>query len=98
MTMGKGVVYASSTQQKLNMKISTKAEPVSVDGLMLQVLWMQYVLEEQGYSIHDNLVYQDNQSAMLLETNGCMSRGKGHSTSIYDIFPCMIILSQMRCR
>ena len=30
----------------------------------------------QGYPVKENILYQDNQSAMLLETNGCKSTGK----------------------
>ena len=33
-------------------------------------------LEEQGYNIKENIVYQDNKSAILLETNGKASSGK----------------------
>ena len=35
-----------------------------------------HVYEEQGYEIKDNIVYQDNQSAILLEKNGKKSSGK----------------------
>ena len=33
-------------------------------------------MEEQGYNVTDNVIYQDNQSAMLLERNGHKSSGK----------------------
>ena len=33
-------------------------------------------MENQGYEVNDNLIYQDNQSAMLLEKNGRKSSGK----------------------
>jgi hypothetical protein len=32
--------------------------------------------EAQGYKIHDNVLYQDNKSSILLETNGRGSSGK----------------------
>jgi hypothetical protein len=33
-------------------------------------------LEAQGYDVEKNIVYQDNKSAILLETNGKKSSGK----------------------
>ena len=33
-------------------------------------LWMLMFLEAQGYGIKDNVVYQDNKSAILMEKNG----------------------------
>ena len=33
-------------------------------------------MEAQGYHVKDTIVYQDNQSAILLEKNGCASSGK----------------------
>jgi hypothetical protein len=70
MSMGKGSVYSSSTRQKLNTKSSTEAELVGVDDRMPQILWTRYFLEAQGYEVRENKIYQDNQSAMLLENNG----------------------------
>ena len=49
MSLGKGSVYSTSIQQKLNTKSSTEAELVAVNDTMGQVLWTQYFLEEQGY-------------------------------------------------
>ena len=75
MSMGKGSVYSTSVRQKLNTKSSTEAELVGVDDVMPMVLWTRYFLEAQGYNV-DTDVYQDNQSAMLLEKNGRASSGK----------------------
>jgi hypothetical protein len=44
---------------------------------MPQMLWTLYFLEAQGYKIDDNILYQDNKSSILLETNGRGSSGKG---------------------
>jgi hypothetical protein len=46
-----------------------KAELVGVDNRMPQILWTRYFLESQGSEVCDNKIYQDNQSAMLLEKN-----------------------------
>ena len=44
--------------------------------MMPQMLWTLYFLETQGYKIDDNILYQDNKSSILLETNGRGSSGK----------------------
>ena len=44
-----------------------EAELVTVDNCMGQVLWTWDFLEAQGYQVDDVIVYQDNQSAMLLK-------------------------------
>ena len=75
MSLGKGSVYSSSTRQKLNTKSSTEAELVAVDDLMPMIIWTQYFLEEQGYDMKTT-IYQDNQSAILLEKNGRKSSGR----------------------
>eukprot|EP00957_Ditylum_brightwellii_P138868 10584949-Ditylum_brightwellii.AAC.1 len=67
---GKGAVFATSTKQKLNTRSSTEAKLMGVNDLMPQILWIQYFLEAQGVEVKDNVVYQDNQSAMKLERNG----------------------------
>jgi hypothetical protein len=76
MSLGKGSVYASSLKQKLNTRSSTEAELVGVDDAMGMVLWTRSFLEAQGYHVKDTKVYQDNQSAMLLENNGKRSSSK----------------------
>ena len=37
---------------------------------MPQMLWTRYFLEAQGYGIDENILYQDNMIAVLLENNG----------------------------
>jgi hypothetical protein len=76
MSLGKGHMYSSSTRQRLNTRSSTEAELVGVDDAMTGVIWTRNFLEHQGINITDNVVYQDNQSAILLENNGAASSGK----------------------
>jgi hypothetical protein len=76
MSMGKGSIYSASKTQRLNTKSSTEAELVGVDDVSAQILWTRYFLEGQGYKVKDNTLYQDNQSAMLLEKNGRASSSK----------------------
>jgi hypothetical protein len=76
MTLGKGSVYSTSRKQRLNTKSSTEAELVGVDDAMPMVIWTRNFMEAQGYEVHDNVVFQDNQSAILLEKNGRRSSGR----------------------
>ena len=69
MSLGGGAVYGSSTKQKLNTRISTEAELVGVNDALPQVLWTRKFSNGLGYGDTDSVIYQDNQSAMLLETN-----------------------------
>ena len=76
MTMGRGAAMALCGKQKMNARSSTEAELVGVDHALSPVLWTKCFLEEQGLNIKHNTVFQDNQSAMLLENNGRASAGK----------------------
>jgi hypothetical protein len=75
MSLGKGSVYSLSRKQRINTKSSTEAELVGVDDGMPLVVWTRNFLTSQGFEIGDNVIYQDNQSAMLLEKNGKASSG-----------------------
>jgi hypothetical protein len=75
-TKGEGVVYGTSTQQKLNTRCSTEAELVGLHYVLPQVIWTRYFLIAQGYKGTESVVYQDNQSSILLEKNGKLSSGK----------------------
>ena len=72
-TMGKGALYASSNKQKLNTKSSTEAELVGAGDMVGRAIWTANFLEEQGYKVKQNNVYQDNQSAIKMEVNGRQS-------------------------
>ena len=76
MTMGNGAIQSISRKQKLNTRSSTEAELIGVDDAATMVLWTKLFMEEQGYDIEENKIYQDNKSAILLETNGRKSAGK----------------------
>ena len=76
MSLGKGSVYSSSIRQKLNTRSSTEAELVGVNDMMGLILWTRNFIEAQEYKVQDNTLYQDNQSAILLEKNGQRSSSK----------------------
>ena len=39
-------------------------------------MWGKYFIEGQGYTVTSNILYQDNQSCILLATNGRMSSSR----------------------
>ena len=74
-SFGTGVVVSRSSKQKLNTKSSTEAELIGVSDILPHNLWTIYFLKSQGYGIERNVIFQDNQSAILLEKNGRRSAG-----------------------
>ncbi len=70
MIMGTGFPLDKSTKHKLNTCSSTESEIVAVDNLIPQILWVHLFLKAQGFAVSNNILYKDNKSAMLLETNG----------------------------
>ena len=76
LSLGKGVIYGASKKQKLNTKSSTEAKLVAIYNLMPQILWTCYFLQAQGFSVHNNILFQDNQSTMKLSKNGQASSRK----------------------
>jgi hypothetical protein len=76
MTLGKGAMQSIARKQKMNVQSSTEGELVIADDAATIILWTKLVLEAQGYDVEKNIVYQDNKSAILLETNSKKSSGK----------------------
>jgi hypothetical protein len=75
-SLGKGMPINTSTKQKINTRSSTETELVAADDFMPIILWTNYFLEAQGYGHQDTIIYQDNQSAILLKKNGRKSNSK----------------------
>jgi hypothetical protein len=76
MTYGQGAIQSISRKQKLNTRSSTESELVGVDDASTAILWTKLFMEAQGYKIDQNIIYQDNKSAILLEKNGKKSSSK----------------------
>jgi hypothetical protein len=68
MVLGKGAVISFSRKQKSNTRSSTESELVGIDDTMPSILWSLYFWQEQGYNTTHATIYQDNKSAILLET------------------------------
>ena len=82
---GRGSIIGISKKQNINTKSSTEAELIGADDAMPQMLWTRYFLEEQGYGIDENILYQENMSTMLLEKNGkkCSTKNTKHISVRY---------------
>jgi hypothetical protein len=76
MSLGKAAIMSTSSRQTLNTKSSTETELVGVNDVMGKVLWTRYFIEAQGYPLGPTTIYQDNESAILLEKNGQLSSSK----------------------
>ena len=76
MSLGEGVIQGISTKQKINTRSSTEAELVSIDDVISKIIWTKLFLEEQGYTVNENIIKRDNMSSMKLELNGKTSSGK----------------------
>ena len=70
MTVGTVEAFVHSIKQKLNTNSSTDANLVGLDYVMSQVIWTQYFLKEQGYMIHNNVIYHEIQRVIRIEKNG----------------------------
>ena len=76
LTLGRGIVQGKATKQKLNTKSSTESELVGASDYIPWTVWAKRFLAEQGYKLRRNIFYQDNQSAMRMESNGQKSCGE----------------------
>jgi hypothetical protein len=75
MSFGVGGLLCKSSKQKLNTKSSTEAELVGASDYLPNTIWVKHFLEAQGYDLEENVLEQDNESAIKLEKNGRTSAG-----------------------
>ena len=81
---GHGSVINVSAKQKLNTESSTVAELVGVDQAPPLALWVPMFLKEQGYDTKENIVKQDNKSAIYWPrmARRAQEKERGQLTSI----------------
>ena len=75
-TLGNGAVISSSLKHKINVLRTTEEELVVAHIYMPMVIWTLYFIMLQGYSVEQNIVFQDNQSTMKLQKNRMLSSTK----------------------
>ena len=87
MSFGYGMVHFNQINQKLNTKSSTEAEVVGVSDCLTYNIWIFLLIEAQGCDIKQNILFQDNQSAINMEKNGKKScTGKSRHIDICYFF------------
>ena len=70
MLFGKGSAASKSSRHRINSRSSTKSKIVGFDNHMPGVLCKLRFLGGHGFKVNENIVYQDNQSAILMDRNG----------------------------
>ncbi len=73
MSFGQGMALGYSWKHKQMAKRSTEGALYGINDTLDHILWARYFMQEQGYDMEPSLIYQDNMSAILLETNGKFS-------------------------
>ena len=76
LSLGKGILNHKTTKHRINTKKSTESEIVGASDFLAHTVWLKRFLAEQGYQLRRNIYYQDNISAVRLESNGYGSRGE----------------------
>ena len=70
MTFGYGMVHCTSSKQIMNTKSSTEDKVVSISDYLTYNICIWLFMRAQGYGINQNILFQDNQSAIHMEKNG----------------------------
>ena len=63
-------MHSKSAMAKINTRSTCESELVGVSEYLPYNIWSLMFMEQQGYEMTDNIIYQDNKSAILLERNG----------------------------
>ena len=64
------VLLSKCQKQKLNKKTSNEYEIVGVSNYPTNIIWVRMFLEDQGFLIKENIIFQDNQSVIKMYNNG----------------------------
>ena len=87
MSFAYGMVYCRFSKQKLITKSSTRAEVVGISDYLPYNIWICLFMVEQGYDIKQNILFQDNQSAIKMEKKGKKScTGNSRHIDIHYLF------------
>ena len=70
MSYGTGVIHAKSNKQKINVKSSTESEIVGASEYCPYNIWQMMFMEQQGYPLYNNILFQDNKSTIKMHKNG----------------------------
>ena len=76
MSMVKGSIVNIFRKHKMTVASSTELELVGIADVLGMIMWCKYFMESQGYTIENNILYQDNKSNIMLSNNERMTAGK----------------------
>jgi hypothetical protein len=82
-SFGRGIIMSQSKKQKINTSSTTESEVVGVSDYLPNTIWLMKFLEAQGYKMKQSTLYQDNESAIKLITNG--KKSSSRRTRHFDI-------------
>ena len=51
----------------------TESELAGADESLTILIWINYCIKAQGYTVEKNIIYQDNKSTIILDKNGRLS-------------------------
>ena len=71
-----GAIVVGSTKQRLNVRSLTVAGLVVVDDFLSKMMWVSKFLNVLGCPLQQNLLLQDNTSAILMQKNRRTCLGK----------------------
>jgi hypothetical protein len=90
LSLGRGFPIVSSTKQKLNTRSSMESEIVGADDFMPAVCWTRYFMEAQGYQVQDNILFEDNKSAIFWRRMEKLQAASIRSTLIFGVSSLLI--------
>lgn len=73
MTRGNGVFINVSREHKVNIGSSTHAQLVSIFDALGWMMWCNLFFGAQGYSVNNDILFQDSTSTILLAKNWRLS-------------------------
>ena len=97
-TLGKGAIISTSRKQKTNSRSSTEAECNATDDMIAKIIKVKKFLEEQGFKVKLNIIYQDNTTTMKLQNNGKLSSRKEQGTLISRCSILQILSVEMKLK
>ena len=86
MSWGWGVILSKWQKQKLNTDSSIKTKILGVSNYLTNVIWARMFLETQGFTIEENILFEDKQSAIKIEENVKAASGQKPTICTIDIF------------
>ena len=88
-SLGWSIIHEKLILQKLKTKSSTESEVVGFNDYLPYNIQIKIFLQYQGYHIKNNVLYQDNQSAIRMKKNGrnsCTGNSRHIDIRYYSLY------------